>query len=367
VKVAFDATALLDPRTGVATFAHEVLVRLAARDDIEIVAFAVSWRGRGRLPDLVPPGVEVLTRPMPARPLRELWQRFDGPRIERWTGPIDVVHSPNYVVPPARAAQVASVHDLTCLRFPELCTSDTLTYPTLIRRAVRRGAWVQTIPAFVTDIVEAFDAPPDRVVGVRNGVTEIVRGDPAVGTMVAGGDRYVLGLGTIEPRKDFPALVAAFDALAEGDPAVRLVIAGPDGWDADRLTDAIAAARHRERIVRTGWVDDDQRAGLLAGATVFAYPSVYEGFGFPPLEAMAAGTPVVATAVGGVPDTVGDAALLVPAADVDALTTGLRTVLDDPVLAATLVAKGEHNLERFSWDRTVDELVALYERAVAAR
>ena len=139
MKVAFDATALLDPRTGVATFAHEVLTRLATRDGIQVVAFAVSWRGRGRLPLLVPRGVDVMTRPMPARPLRELWQRVDHPRIERWTGPIDVVHSPNYVVPPARAAQVVSVHDLTCLRFPELCTSDTLTYPTLIRRAVRRG------------------------------------------------------------------------------------------------------------------------------------------------------------------------------------------------------------------------------------
>jgi len=148
---------------------------------------------------------------------------------------------------------------------------------------------------------------------------------------------------------------------------LRLVIAGPDGWDADRLTDAIAAARHRDRIVRTGWVDDDQRAGLLAGASVFAYPSVYEGFGFPPLEAMAAGTPVVATAVGGVPDTVGDAALLVPAGDVEALTEAVRSVLADETLAATLVAKGDRNLERFSWDRTVDELVALYERAIAAR
>jgi len=366
VRIAFDATALLEPRTGIATFAEEILTRLADRPGLDVVAFAVTWRGRGRLSELVPAGVEVVQRPMPARPLRLAWQRIDWPPIERWAGRIDVVHSPNYVVPPSRGARVVSVHDLTVLRFPELCTSDTLTYPRLIRRAVRGGAWVQTIPAFVDDVVEAFDVPPDRVVAIRNGVSEVSKGDPALGRTIAGGSRYVLGLGTIEPRKDFPMLVAAFDALAADDADLRLVIAGADGWDAERLTDAIAAAAHRDRIVRTGWVDDERRAALLAGASVLAYPSVYEGFGFPPLEAMAVGTPVVATAVGGIPDTVGDAAHLIPPGDVDALTAGLRDVLRDAELRDTLVAKGRRNLERFSWDRTTDEMVDLYERAAAS-
>jgi glycosyltransferase involved in cell wall biosynthesis len=367
MRVALDGTALLEPRTGIGTFTEEVLARLADRHDVEVVVFAVTWRGRGRLPSVVPPSVRVVSRPLAARPLREAWKRADQPTIERWTGPIDVVHGPNYVVPPARAAQVVSVHDLTYVRYPELCTADTLAYPALIRRAIRRGAWVQTIPAFVDDIVNEFGAPRERVVAIRNGVGTFAQGDPAVGRAVAGGDRYLLGLGTIEPRKDFPLLVRAFDRLAAADPELRLVIAGADGWGVDAFDAAIAEAQHRDRIVRTGWVDDAQRAGLLAGASVFAYPSVYEGFGFPPLEAMACGTPVVASAVGGVPDTVGDAARLVAPGDLDALAGALDEVLHHPDLAAQLVARGTANLERFSWDRTADELVELYQQAIDER
>ncbi len=370
MRVAFDALPLLHARTGVGVFAGEVAARLAARDDIDLVAYAATWNGRGELAGAVPAGVTVATRPMAARPLRELWRRLDHPAIQWWTGPVDLVHGPNFVVPPARrAAEVVSVHDLTCVRFPELCTADTLEYPALIRRAVGRGAWVQTIPAFVDEVVDVFGVDPARVVGIRNGVNPVaaIDADPAEGQRLAGAERYILGLGTIEPRKDFPLLVRAFDQLAADDLELALVIAGPDGWGADALTGAIAASPHRARIVRPGWVDDRARAGLLRGASVFAFASVYEGFGFPPLEAMSVGTPVVATAAGGVPDTVGDAALVTPVGDVDALAAALHTVLHDEGIAADLRHKGVVNLRRFSWDAAVDELVDLYRRALADR
>jgi glycosyltransferase involved in cell wall biosynthesis len=370
VRVAVDATALLDPHpTGVGRVTAEVLRRLGTRPDVAPRAFALSWRGRSRLGAAVPPGVAVVARPAAARPLRLLWSRLDGPPVEWWTGAVDVVHGPNFVVPPARAAaEVVTVHDLTCLRFPQLCTADTLQYPRLLERAVRRGAWVHTPSAAIADEVrEAFAVEPDRVVPIPNGAPGAPGGDPVEGHRLAGGDRYVLSLGTIEPRKDLPLLVRAFDAVADGDAAVRLVVAGADGWGVEAFAAAVGQARHRDRIVRLGWVTEAWRGSLLRGASVFAYPSVYEGFGLPPLEAMAAGTPVVATRTGALPDVLGDAALLVEPGDGDALAAALARVLDDGAVRGRLVERGGRNLARFSWDRSTDSLVALYRRAAGER
>lgn len=366
LRVTLDATPLFGPRTGVGVYTHEVLARLGRHADLEVSAYAATWRGRGRLPALVPSGVRAITRPMAARPLRAAWARLAGPPIEWWTGPIDVVHGPNYVVPPTRCgAAVVSVHDLTPVRFPELCTADTLRFPPLIQAAIHRGAWVHTGSSFVADeIREHFDVDPDRVVAIHDGVTPLSSAPPARGHELAGGDRYVLALGTIEPRKDLPGLVHAFDVLAVTDAEVRLVIAGPDGWGAEQLRTVVEASPHRERITRLPWVEDPDRDALVHGATVFAYPSRYEGFGFPPLEAMSAGVPVVATTAGSLPEVLGDAAALVPVGDVEALADALAALLDDEDRRAASRKAGLDRVAAFSWDTAVDGLIDLYRRVV---
>ena len=126
-----------------------------------------------------------------------------------------------------------------------------------------------------------------------------------------GVERYCLAIGTAEPRKDLPGLVRAFGAVAERQPDVALVLAGPPGWGEEALDSAIAASGVRERIVRTGWVEEPDLAALLSRASLLAFPSLYEGFGFPPLQAMRAGVPVVATRAGSLPEVLGDGALLV--------------------------------------------------------
>lgn len=367
LRVAFDATPLLDRRTGIGNATSEVLERFARDPRLVVVAYAATWRGRGQLPALVPAGVDVVTRPLPARPARAFWKRASLPPIEWWTGPVDVVYGPNFVVPPTRGAAVVTINDLTPVRFPEMCTRDTLQYPALLRRALRDGAWVHTLSTFVADEVRAsFDVDPERVVAVHLGAPAIGPGDPDEGRRLAGAERYVLAVGTVEPRKGLPLLVDAFDDLAPAHPDLHLVIAGPDGWGVEALDRATERATHRDRVVRLGWVSDRQRADLLRGATVFAFPSVYEGFGLPPLEAMRAGVPVVATDAGAVPEVVGEAAEVVATGDRAALAAALDRVLRDERRRAELIAAGTANLERFSWERTADGLVDLFERAVAA-
>jgi glycosyltransferase involved in cell wall biosynthesis len=370
--VAVDGTALLGQLTGIGSFAREIIGRLARADAIDLRLFAMSWRGRDRLAAVARAlGVGdggVRNRPLPARPMREVWKRADLPPVEWWTGPVDVVWGPNFVVPPARrAAELVTVHDLTPVHFPELCTRDTLDYPRLVRRAVDRGAWIQTdSEAVAEEVRDWLRIPADRVVAVPLGVTPVSSGLAAAGRQLAGAARYVLAVGTIEPRKDLPTLVRAFDQVASHDGSIHLVVAGPDGWGVDAFQAAVDRAHHGDRIRRLGWVDDHDRADLLAGARCLAFPSRYEGFGLPPLEAMAAGLPVVTSDLPVLVEVTGSAAIHVPVGDSEALADALVRLDGDEALRDALIRLGRERAAGFTWDACADGIADLL-RTVAGR
>ena len=373
MRVAFDATSLIGRRTGIGSSAARLLA-LLPRPGLDIIAFAVTARGARSLSGTLPAAVDHVRTPMAARPLRAAWRHSDHPTIECWTGPIEVVHGPNFVVPPSRhGAEIVTIHDLTCIRFPQLCTPDTLRVPALLRRAIRRGAWIHTVSRSVAEeVIDAFDVDASRVIVIPNGTAPMadestVRSLRPLGHALAGAERYLLSLGTLEPRKDIPSLIAAFDLIAAGDPDLRLVLAGPDGWDADRVTDAIARSPFGRRIVRTGWLDDADRDALVAGAEVFVYPSIYEGFGLPPLESLALGTPVVATRVGALPEVLGDAAAWAEPSDPDSLAAAITSLLDDPTLVASLLTEGRRRVESHDWSASADAMASLYSAVVDAR
>jgi glycosyltransferase involved in cell wall biosynthesis len=366
----------------VGEFCWRALQALAPRADLSVGAFAVSWRRRHGLAPQLPPGVALLDRPMPARPLHESWSHWAFPPIELFIGRSDVVHGTNFVVPPAwRAAMVVSVHDLTPVHFPELVEPSTLAYPGLIRKALRRGAWVHTPSEFVAgEVIEVFGAPPERVRAVPHGIVprapRVLPGPSGpdlqgVGDLLPGlpgwVQRYVLAVGTVEPRKDLPTLVRAFAMAAQSRPGLALVIAGREGWGRAQLDDAVAACALPDRVIRLGWVDDEARDALISGATVLVYPSLYEGFGFPPLEAMAAGTPVVTTRCGALQEVLGDAARFVDVGDIDALAQALEELVDDEPARNELARRGLERARLYTWDACAAGLSALYHDAYAAR
>lgn len=372
MRLAFDCTYALSPRTGVGTFADAVVARLTARPDVEVTGYAVAGPAWAAAAAAVGHGVRIgaRSRLLSPRWARAAWRRGDMPPIEWITGAVDVAHSPNFVAPPTRrAASVATVHDLTFVHHPQWCTTDTVDwFGPLVAKAVGRGAWVHTVSAHVAaEVVDAFGADPQRVRVVPNAADPLPDADPAEGARLAGGGRYVLALGTIEPRKNLARLVAAFDAVAAGDPDLRLVVAGGRGWDTTDYDAAVAASPHGARIVEVGRVDDHQRAALVRGAVALAYVSLYEGFGIPPLEAMGVGTPVLAARVGAIVETCADAARYADPLDVDDLAAGLTAVTSDEGVRAQLEAAGHARAATFSWDATTDGLVALYADAMAER
>ncbi len=368
LRVAVDGTPLLGTRTGVARLVRGLLTALTARDDLALTAYAVTLRGARELADVVPEGVRAASRPFPARLVRAVWDRGLGPGVSRWTGPVDVVHATNFIAPPVRLPTLVTVHDLTVVRFPELCARDTLRYPHAIRRALASRARIHTTTRFVADeIAEHFDVPAEEIVCIPPGLDEESRGDPASGRRTADADRYVLALGTIEPRKNLPRLVEAFDQIAERDRTLHLVVAGPDGWGANAFTSAVDDARHRDRIVRLGYVTGDERRDLLAGARVFAYPSIYEGFGFPALEAMQASVPVVAGRAGALPEVLGDAAEFAEPDDPTDLATTIERVVGDEECRRRLVAAGAERVRRYRWSRSAPAFADAYRTLVEER
>ena len=372
LRLAWDCTYALSSLTGVGTFADAVLSRFAADRQMDVRGYAVAgpaWQSASRR---VGHGVQVgwRSRALSPRWARAAWRRSALPPIEWVTGRVDVAHSPNFMAPPTRrAAAVATVHDLTFIRHPEWCTTDTVDwFPPLIAAAVARGAWIHTVSDAVRDeVCEAFVVDPERVRTVPNAVDPLPEVPSGTGRRIAGTDRYLLALGTIEPRKNLGRLVAAFDLVAAADPDLRLVVAGSPGWGTDDFDAALAASPHKERIIRTGWVDPESRAGLLRDATGLTYVSLYEGFGIPPLEAMSVGTPVVASSVPALRETCADAAEFVDPLDVDAIAAGLAAVTGDSTRASALAAAGNRRVRDFSWDATAQGLRTLYVDAIDER
>ena len=360
LALAIDATPLLGERTGIGVAVAGFLQGLSGRDEVAVTGYGLTLRGWRRLAAQMPAGVATRSHPAPAAALLRAWAAGNRPPGDWWTGPADVVHGTNFVVPPStRTARIVSVWDLTAVRYPELCTPTSLRYPELVARAVASGAWVHTgTQAVAEEIVEHFKVSPDRVRVVP----------PPVDLVAPEGARpasepYVLAVGRTEPRKDLPTLIRAFDVVAGRQPGVRLRIAGPPGWAEEQLMAAVQAAKHRDRIQRDGWVDDV--AGLIAGAEVFAYPSIYEGFGLPPLEAMAMGVPVVATGTAALNEVLGPAAELVEPGDVEGLAAALERGLVDTARRDELIRAGRLRAAGFTSERAALGLIAAY-REVAS-
>ncbi len=348
---------------GTARAALESVRALVAHSDLDLVG--VSARHSAPPPAAWAPEIPVEALPLPRLALYESWHWLRWPAVERATGPVDVIHATGMAVPPPSAPLVVTVHDLAFLRTPEQFTRRGVSFFRRALELTRRDATLVMCPSQATldDCARnGFDQARLRLVPWG------VDPRPADASAVAGvrtrfgiRGRYVLWTGTIEPRKNLPTLLTAFERLARPD--VDLVLAGPQGWNEDL---GAQLARLGARVHSVGFVDPDDLRALYAGADVFCFPSLEEGFGLPVLEAMAQGTAVVTSRGTATAEVAGDAGVLVEPLDVDGLTEALALLLDDAPERERLGAAGrERATDRFSWAHTATALEGVLTEAAA--
>ncbi len=382
MRIAVDARPAAFPyRTGVGQYTRQLLRLLPRLDpDSTYIAWYLNARGlfggqRRTFSDIAAPNFRERWTPLPARWFRPLEQRFDLPPVE-WLVGFDVLFAPNFVPPSTRTKRlVITVHDVAFRLFPETAPHSTLRWLTRLDRTLEQAARIIVVSEQTKrDLLEHYRVSEPNVVVIPNGVdvaafqditdTEVDAARQKLGI----GSPYLLFLGGIEPRKNLPAVVRAFARLSR-DVQPMLVIAGwrtewnPEGWNELQQALGDIPAEIRSRIQVTGYVPEELKAGLLAGAEALVYPSRYEGFGLQVLEAMAAGTPVLTSNVSALPEVAGDAAVLVDPADVVSIAGGMENLLRDDELRKDLRERGRARAERFSWEETARRTVEVLHQA----
>ena len=321
-----------------------------------------------------PPGVQMKRLPLSDRWQTILWHRLRVPApIEWWSGAIDIFHAPNFLLPPVRRARtLLTIHDLAFLVRPEYAFPDLRRFlENAVPRSVARADHILAdSEASRQDAIRLFGLAPERVTVVGAGVEPRFRPlpDEAVAPVRAKyglSEPFVLSVSTLEPRKNFDGLVRAFvQARRRARFPHHLVIAGKKGWLYEPIFRAVEEAGAEDIVHFLGFVPDEDLPALYNLADLFAFPSHYEGFGIPVLEALACGAPVVCTDTSSLPEVAGDAAMLIPTGDHEALVDALAHLLTDAEARLALSRKGPARAAQFTWEGAAERLLAVYRQVL---
>jgi glycosyltransferase involved in cell wall biosynthesis len=366
MRVAIDARKLHD--FGIGTYIRN-LVRHLARIDHDTEFVLLCGEADLGVAAQLGPNFRAVLEPSPNYSIRE---QIHVPWVLRRERP-DLYHAPHYVLPAAiHCNSVVTIHDCIHLMFPQYLPN-RMAYAyarAQMWTAAHRSDCILTVSdASKRDILHLFNIPPEKIVVVYNAIDAHFSITPPPDAVARVRERYqldhrfVLYVGNIKPHKNLVRLIEAFSELRTGDlEDVKLLIIGDQISKLPALRHAVHRHKLHKHVRFLGYVPDDQLAVLYRLAAVFVFPSLYEGFGLPPLEAMASGTPVVVSNVSSLPEVVGDAAVLVDPHDIDSIVDGLRCVLTNPTRADEMRRKGLERSREFSWERSVARTLEVYKR-----
>jgi len=388
MQIGIDYTSAARQRAGIGRYTRELVSALLAMDrSHHYTLFAAvgdlpddRWlREVDRLQAIRGSRLAIRSVPVSDEWLARLWHRLRLPiPVELIAGQFDVFYSPDFTLPPTRpdAHTLLTVHDLSFMHHPDAFVPPLRRYlERVVPRSIGRADIVLADSSHTrSDLMELFDVPPSKIRVITPGVDTRFRPDspadsrnPHSGLQGlrerygVGDEPYILSVGTLQPRKNYVRLIKAFSRMKatgesdDGTPSpMQLLIAGGRGWLYEEILDA--ADKH-DGVRVLGFVDDEDLPALYREAELFAFPSLYEGFGLPVLEAMACGVPVVCSNTSSLPEVAGNAALLFDPLDVEELSAAMARGLEDEALRQRMTERGLAQAARFTWQRSAQQLL----------
>jgi glycosyltransferase involved in cell wall biosynthesis len=374
MRIVIDYTPAVHQRAGIGRYTRGLVNALTHLDaENEYTLLVLGRSGAHFAPAGLPPNFRPRYVPLSDHWATILWHRMNLPLpVDLVAGRADLFHGPSFTLPPSFIPSLLTVHDLSFLRYPQGAHPALLAWLTkAVPRSLQRARHVLADSASTrADLIELMHIPGDQITVIGAGVEKRFQPvkDQAVLSRVQ--DRYrlpehfALVVSTLEPRKNFTGLIAAFNQLTMAHPSstadLHLVIAGGKGWLYDDIFVAAEASPVRQRIHFPGFIADEDLPALYSLATLFVFPSHYEGFGIPVLEAMACGIPVVCADNSSLPEVAGNAALLLESTDIQGLADAMHRVLVDALLREGLVERGLAQARRFTWERAAQRLLKVY-------
>lgn len=374
MRIGIDYTSAVRQHGGIGRYTRNLVRALIGLDEQNQYVLFVADRSNRASMEQWPDNVRVRRIPCSDRWTTFIWQRVRLPLpVQLATGRLDLFHSPDFVLPPVGSTPtLLTVHDLSFLRVPECFVPGFARY---LGQAVTRAAAKAThilADSYSTrvDLVELLKIDEARVTvlypGIEARFTPVH--DPVLLRHVRGTyglpDRFILNIGTLQPRKNLVSLIEAFGQVIKNAPPaaedLHLVIAGTKGWQYEEILRAAAHSAVANRVHFLGFVRDDDLPALYSLASIFAFPSLYEGFGLPVLEAMACGVPVVTGDNSSLPEVAGRAALLIDVKNQDAIAEALLRLMSDCALRAKLEEAGLEQSRAFTWERAARQLKEVY-------
>jgi glycosyltransferase involved in cell wall biosynthesis len=366
MRVTIDIQAAMAQRAGVGRYTKSLVEHLgpfAESDELRLFYFDFQRKG---VPFPVPGALQQAVHWCPGRIVQKAWKTINWPPYDWFAGAADVYHFPNFIRPPlTKGKSVVTIHDIAFIRYPQTLEPRNLVYLTAqIKQTVQNSDCIIAVSEFTArEIHELLDVPRNRIVtiheGLPDGFTRPAKPFVEEARRSLKLERpYLLMVGTMEPRKNMAFLVEVFEKLTDFDG--DLVIAGMYGWKYEPILKKIIHSRRANRIRHLEYVDERFLPALYAGAELFVFPSLYEGFGFPPLEAMSCGTPVLSSTGGSLPEVLGDAAEFVPEYNSDAWAAKIQKLLTDKARRTELILKGAALVKTYSWDETAKKTWKVY-------